>query len=283
MKTNRTKKYGAPLIVACALFTVYAVTLIFPLVWLFVNSFKNNAGFMGDIWGLPDRFRFSNYYTAFVYEVSGTSVAGMIVHSFVLTIFGCAASVFFSVCAAYSIAKYRFPGRGFIYGFVYILMIVPAVGGMTGTYRLLHSLRLFDSLFGMVVLYSGAFGMNFLILYAYYKNLSWTYAEAAFMDGASRTQVFFTIMIPLAVPVIVSLSILQFISLWNDFMSPYIYLPSMPTLAVGLDLLNTEMNYRSNYPVLFSLMIVSIIPVMLVYICFQDVIMKNTVAGGIKG
>ena len=103
------------------------------------------------------------------------------------------------------------------------------------------------------------------------------------MDGANDTAVYFRIMLPQAVPVLFSLAVLQVLTVWNDFFTPYMYLSKYPTLAVGLNELNTNIRYIGNYPLLFSVMFISVLPVLLLFVAFQKTIMDNTMAGGLKG
>ena len=95
------------------------------------------------------------------------------------------------------------------------------------------------------------------------------------------------IMLPQAVPAIVSIAVINFISMWNDYMTPYLYLPSYPTLSVGLYLIESESKVSDSAvkgaPLYFSAILLSMIPIIVIYCCFQKVILKNTVAGGLKG
>ena len=94
-------------------------------------------------------------------------------------------------------------------------------------------------------------------------------------------------MLPQALPAIVSIAIINFIGTWNDYMTPYLYLPSYPTLSVGLYLIETEAQVSNSSvkgaPLYFSAILLSMIPIIVIYCCFQKVIMQNTVAGGLKG
>jgi len=90
-------------------------------------------------------------------------------------------------------------------------------------------------------------------------------------------------MLPMSAPQLVSLAIITAIGYWNDYATPKVYLPSMPTVAVGLNSLTIEIQKTGDYPLMFACMIVAIIPILVVFGCFQKVIISNVVAGGIKG
>ena len=118
-------------------------------------------------------------------------------------------------------------------------------------------------------------------MYAFFKGISWGYAEAAQMDGASHLRIFVQIMIPMAKPALTAIGVLTFMGLWGDYQTPYYFLNSYPTLAVGLKELIDPNNL--NYPQLFAMSIIVSIPVIAVFCIFQKTIMNNLTMGGLKG
>ena len=279
---NYNKKHLA-FTVAFIIFLFYAVSLVFPFVWLFNNSFKSNTEFFKDVWSLPEQWLFSNYVDGFTVSIKNFTLMKMMGNSVFIAVVGVALNMFFTVCAAYIFAKFRFFGRNFIYALVITFMIIPTTGSTPALYRFLVNLKLYDTSWGLFILQSNAFSSGFLFLYACFVGISPSYAEAAVLDGANNWTVFLRVMAPQAIPVITSLSVIQFIGVWNDFYAPYMFLPSYPTVAVGLDLLNSQMTYDTNYPLMFAVMVISMIPVLILFVCFQKTIMENTVAGGLKG
>lgn len=281
-KRSRSEKIVFP--VVWAVFLLYAFSLLYPFVWMFLNSLKTQNDFTLDIFGLPPTWHFSNWIDALLYNYRDFNVITMTLNSIFITVVVVALQIFFYSVSSYIMAKYRFFGRAFLYSLIIVLMIMPAVGTTVATYRLLRAVGLYNTHVGIFLLQSsGLTGVGFLMCYAFYKNLSWSYAEAAFMDGANDTTVYFRIMLPQAVPVLFSLAVLQVLTVWNDFFTPYMYLSKYPTLAVGLNELNTNIRYIGNYPLLFSVMFISVLPVLLLFVAFQKTIMDNTMAGGLKG
>lgn len=160
-------------------------------------------------------------------------------------------------------------------------MMIPTMGSMASTYKMYNAIGLINTYTGYFIFACGGFGSYFLIMYGFYKNLSWTYAEAAQIDGAGHFRIYFTIMIPMAVPVLVSLGILSAIGYWNDYFTVYMYLPEKATIAYGLQMIADQ--NKNNLPQVFAAMIFSMIPVLIVFSLFQKTIMNNTTVGGIKG
>lgn len=279
MKQSKGEK--TVLLIVFIVFLIYAFSLLFPFVWSFINSLKTSMEFfdVNNAWKLPAKPSFDNYLV--VFKESG--MGGMFLRSIYLTVTGSLLSVLMSASAAYVVSKYRFRGRNLIYTIAISVMIIPSVGSLSATFRLLTNIGLYNNIILYPIMYAGAFGFGFLLLYGFFQSIPWAYAEAAFMDGASDFQVFFKVMLPQAKPALISLAIIQGINIWNDFFGPFMFLPEQQTLAVGLQDLVNKMQYSAEWPTLFAAMIISVIPIIVVFVFFQKTIMENTVAGGLKG
>ena len=126
-------------------------------------------------------------------------------------------------------------------------------------------------------------GGDFLILYAFYKGISWEYAEAAFIDGANHFDVYFKIMLRMALPAISVLFITGFIGRWNEYLNVSIFMDKMPTLAYGLYAYENDKKYTPNYPVYYAGVVLAAIPCVALFLIFQNTIMQTVHMGGIKG
>ena len=268
------------------IFVLFAVSFIFPFMWLCMNAFKEQGEFAKDFMSLPSTWVWDNFINAFTFKNTATknfNVFQMMGMSIIIAGLGTIVTVFTSSCAAYVVAKYKFPGRNLIFSVVMFSLIVPIVGSLPSQIQMMDWLNLDNTVIGCIFLYSGGFGMNFLLLYSFFKNLSWTYVEAARIDGASDFKIFFRIIIPMAKGPIIAISIIQLIGLWNDYLTPSIYLPNKPTIAVGLKYLSDTMIQQGNYTLLFATIIIAMIPIITLFCCFSKTIMENTSVGGLKG
>ena len=265
------------------LFVVYALMLIVPFAWILMNSFKDKFEFGENPWSLSFSAGFSNYIEAFGYKVKGTTVLGMYLNSLLVVGGGVVVTLISCTLASYTMAKYKFRGRGLIYNIVIIAMMVPIVGTLPAQYRLMKNLGLVDNIIGVWFLYSGGFGFNFLFLYAYFKSISWTYAEAAQIDGASDFRIFIQIMVPMAKPALTAVGVLTFMGLWCDYQTPYFYLNRRPTIALGLKDMSDQLAYNSNYPLVLATAVMATIPILVLFCVFQKTIMNNMTVGGLKG
>ncbi len=281
MKNSRTEKIV--LWITFAIFAMYAISLLYPVFWLILNSLKETKEFGANPFGLPKEFYMQNYKDAFNLTVGRTKILGMLVNSVILVV-GCTlVSVFVPTITGYIVSKFEFPGRKLLYGVAISSMLIPAVGTLTATYQLMVDLRLYNTYIGIIIMASGGFGFNFVMVYGFFKSISKTYAEAAMLDGAGEYTIFFRVMLPQVKPSLIAIGIIAAINYWNDYFTPYMYLRQHPTIAVGLQKIVKQVESNNTWPQLFAIMLISIIPPVAIFIAFQKTIMENTVAGGLKG
>ena len=283
-----TKKERVILTIIFVALLIYALTLIYPFFYLLVNSFKTFEDFYDNpLWFSPHAV-FSNYIAVFTNEFAVTTFDGVSVgilqmfwNSLSLSVVETLVSMFFTCCAAYVLAKYDFVGNKVIYSIVIISMVIPSIAAITATYKLMTDTRLIGTFVGMVILDCGAFGGGFLYIHSYFKNIPWSFAESAMIDGASDFKIFYRIMVPMAKNGILTFTILRFLGSWNSYWIPHLFYQEHPTIAVGLAKLSNEAS-QGKYPMLFAAMIVSIVPVLIFYAIFQKSLLANTIDGGLK-
>jgi raffinose/stachyose/melibiose transport system permease protein/N-acetylglucosamine transport system permease protein len=279
-----SKKEKTVFIIVSMLFAVYAISLLYPFFWAFFASLKDKNEFFGSYVGMPESWLFSNYADAFTkMEVAGVNLLGMFANSVIYTALSTLISVFSCALTAYCVSKYDFKLRNVLYGTAIFIMLVPVVGSMPAMYKLVSTLGIKDNVVLICILNGSGFGMNFLLLYGFFKSISWEYAEAAQIDGCGDFRIFFRIMLPQAKPALIAVAIITAISVWNDYMTPFLYLENSATLAYGLYYFEKDIQFTYDYPVLFAGILLSILPLLVVFIAFQETIIENTVAGGLKG
>lgn len=264
-------------------FILYSFTLIYPIYWTIVNSLKTPQEFIRNLYGLPKIFMFENYAKAFQLTVKSAGILEMAVNNAIVAFGGLALILFSSSLAAYTLTKYPFPGSKFIYSFMLVVGMLPFSASIPATYNLLKVTGMYNTHIGLILLYGGGFGYPFLLLYNFYTGLSWTYAESAQMDGASNFKVFWYIMFPQSLPMLYAVLIMIFMTVWGDFTSAYLYMPSHPTLSVGLKLLSDNMQSSGQWPALFAAMLIATVPVGILYIIANRQFYNMRVETGIKG
>lgn len=295
MNKNRIKKdnqiFGW---ISAGVLTLYTVSLLVPLLWAILNSLKGRLDFRDDPFGWPEKFLWSNYVDVFrlmsltVEDGLATRTVG-VAEMFLYTIIYAAGSTLVSMVvhctAAYISAKYsRYRIARLMYTIVIVAMILPIVGSLASELQMARALKLYDNFLGIFVMKGHFLGMNFLLYYASFKSISWEYAEAAQMDGASALRIYLVIMIPLARTTITALMLLDFITYWNDYTSPMIYLPSYPTIAYGLYRFQFSTdNAASSVTMQLAACTIVVVPIFIIYMIFRKQLMGNIAIGGIKG
>ncbi|MCQ2603211.1 MAG: carbohydrate ABC transporter permease [Clostridia bacterium] len=283
-RVRHTKEEKIILGITTIIFIAYSFTLIYPFIWSVFTSFKTQREYKGNIFGAPQEWVFDNIQRAFNTTIgdNDTTLWGMFFNSIWSSFLCSFCGTFISCMTAYVVTKYRFPGSKLFLPIAIILQALPLVGTMPAMFDLVKNLGMYDNPWLFWVVWCGGFGFSFIVLCGYFKGLSWEYAEAAFIDGASHTKVFFKIMVPLAFPAIFSLFLVSFISAWNDYYTMYLYLPSYPTLAVGVYMWKNIAAQNGGTPVYMAALTMSVIPVLILYACFQKTIMSASLGGGIK-
>jgi raffinose/stachyose/melibiose transport system permease protein len=280
---KRTPGESVVLWVLCALFTLYAFTLLYPVFWMVISSFKTPSDLFRNIYKLPQKWVFKNYADAFLIKVNGVGILGMFVNNVLVSVSGLLLALFSSSLAAYTLSKYPFKGSRFIYSFMIVIMLLPFSASTAALYRFMKVTALYGTRLGLVILYGGGFGYAFLLLYNFYVSVSWSYAESAMIDGASDFKVFLYVMFPQSLPMLLAVGIISFMGLWGDYTNVYLYMPNNPTLAFGIKLISDNMQSEGNWPASFAAMLISTVPVGIFYLFANSKLYKSKIDTGIKG
>lgn len=295
MEKDKKKIIKRPSAVMAILFVIlllYTLSLVIPFIWTILTSVKSRQEFiMNGPLAFPKAISLDNYIKAdqfFVYRIATATgsreikLAEMFLNSITYSL-GMAAVATISPCImAYLTAKYRYKFSGFIYGLAVTLMLIPVVGNMASMIVVLRTLRIYDTYFGMLCMKSGFIGTYYIIMYSICKGLSNGYSEAARIDGASETAIMFKIVFPLVRTSISAIFLLNFVAMWNDYLSPLMYYPSHPTASLGL-MVYSQNSRVNSVPDKLAGTILVILPILVLYLCFKKYLMGNLTMGGLKG
>ena len=263
------------------IFCFFSASYLYMVFWCFYSGTRAPDIVVTDPFGFS-KPNFKNYIDVFeLMEANGSGFLQMLANSLYFSIFGCAIAIMVTTMFAYVCCKYRFPGSKLIYMIIIVITTLPIYGSGSGMYRLLFNLGLLNSPL-MLITSIGGFNMNFLYIYAFFSGVSWNYAEAAQIDGANDWQIFFKIMFPQAIALVGSLYVLAWLAEWNSYGTALIYLPKMPTLAVGIYQFEMQMKYASRYDILYAACAISMIPPLLLFALCNNALMSNISLGGIK-
>ncbi len=283
-KTKKLKTHSKVVnAIGFVIFAIYTFSVLGPIVWTFLNSLKDRFEYMQDVVSLPKQWLFSNYLDAFeVLSANGENFFGMFFNSVWLSIAAPTIHILTAAMASYVMAKYKFPGKGIIWGIMITIMVIPIYGSTASTYKMYKFLNIYDTPMFLITTITGLGGSMMMI--AAFESVSTTYMEAAFLDGAGHARVFFSIMLPQMTGLMSALWIIQFIGDWNNYMRSLMYLPSYTTLMTGLYVYQIEQGDRGiNTPILFAGSLLCCIPAVTLFIAFQDKFLNMSYGGGIKG
>lgn len=251
--------------VAYILLIVLAVAIIYPMLWAVLNGFKSNLELFGDPWGLPTTWRWENFQKAW-----NLGVVRYLANSVIVTGASVVTTVLFSAMAAYALTRHRIPFAGAITVLLLGGMMLAPTVALIPLFRLLQALGIFDTYWALIVLYT-AFRIPFTVflIRAFMITLSREMEDAAVVDGASRWQVFWLVVMPLSRPIIVSAALLQALFAWNEFVFALVFIndTDLKTLPVGL--LAMQGRVLSDWPVLFAALTIASIPMILLFLAGQ--------------
>ena len=273
--------------------SIYFISLLIPFIWATYSAFNDPLEYMAYYTfhkQFPTTLTFENFrlalgeYVLKTKDGSQFTFFGMIGNSVIYSV-GCAFFYTATPCiVAYCAARFKFKFSKVIYAFVIITMSLPIVGAMPSEIRMLKAIGLYDTFFGMFVLRMNFLSIYFLIFYAQFQMIPMTYSEAAKVDGASNLKIMLRIILPQAIPTIITVFLLSFITFWNDYQIPRYYLPNSPTVAQGL------FEYTNNLPLALQAIPIQLaaligltVPIVIVFALLNKYLKLNVATGGIKG
>ncbi|MDR1251356.1 MAG: carbohydrate ABC transporter permease [Treponema sp.] len=261
------------------LLTAVVLITLLPLIWMLSSSLKNDIDvFSVPIRWIPEKPVWSNY-TAIWQKID---FARFTMNSFKLSILVTLIQVLSSCFAAYGFAKCRFPGRDTLF-FLYIATIaIPWQVYMLPQYVEMRLLHLNNTHLGYILMQSfTAFGV--FLVRQFYVSIPDELLDAARIDGLNEYGAFFRIVLPLSRPVLATLVIFSFVSIWNDFMGPMIYFDSVRLKTIPLGIRMFLGQYSTEYGLIMAASVLSLLPVFAVFLLFQRFFVEGIATSGLKG
>lgn len=260
----------------------WAVVVVFPLVWLVYSSLKSDQEIFFSPWSLPATIRWDNFARAWTKAHIGQYFG----NSLIVVIPSLVFTLLFSAMPAYVLARFPFPGnRFFLYLFISGMMF-PVFLGLVPLFFLLQKLGLLNTFLGLILVYIG-YSLPFTIFFltGFFRTLPSELHESAIIDGANQYQVFFSIMLPLAQPGLVTVGIFNFLGMWNQFILPLVLMSDAERylLTQGLNYMLHQQYYLNDWSALFAAVVLVMVPTLVVYAIFQGQIQKGLTVGALKG
>lgn len=268
-------------VLSYVVFIAWAIVTITPLVWLAYSSFKTNPEITASRLALPTALHFENYSDAWRIGKLGTYFGNSIIYTGV-TCFGI---VMLSMMASYGFAKMRFKKlSAAFYAMIGIGMLISVQAILIPLFLMLKSYGLINTYPGLILTYI-TLGLPMAIYLGteYIRGIPDSLIESAYIDGAGNFRMFWSIILPMTRPVIVTMSILNVLSYWNEFLMVFILTmdDTMKSLPVGV--MSFVSPTSQEWDKQFAALVISLIPIISVYFAFQKKLTQGVVAGAVKG
>ncbi|MFZ7947074.1 MULTISPECIES: carbohydrate ABC transporter permease [Bacillaceae] len=261
--------------------TAFCLIWIYPFLWMVSASFKTQGEFFKNGLSLiPEHFTFENIIRAW----NEANFEQYFLNSVVITVGTIIIVLLSTATCGYVLGRYSFRGKKIVYALLIASMFVPTEFAIIPIYDLIKSMGLMNTRFGVILAESGGNHIIFILLFAtFFAKIPKELEEAALMDGSGFFQTFFTVMLPLAKPVIGSVVIMQFIWSWNSFLMPLILTLNAPDarpLSVGLYALRGE--NIVDWTGIAAGGTIAIVPIVVIFLCLQRYFVDG-IAGSVKG
>ena len=278
------------------LMLVYSISLITPIIWMVVNSFKGyQESYLASALALPEVWVFENYINIFdklvytVYTAEGKltyDIWNMIYYSVIFALATSTYSVVWISVTAYAVGRYKNKLTKFLYALGIWLMIIPFTSDGGSGLLLRKQLGIYDNMPALILTAGGCLftGQYFLMEEALFEKLGKEYAEAAAIDGAGEWTIMIRIIFPLAMPLMTVVFVIGFIAAWNDYGTFMFLLPSYANLALGMyNFQLTASVEGASYPEVLAGFVIVAIPIIIMFIFSQKLMSRNLSIGGLKG
>lgn len=262
------------------LLLLFALQAVYPAVWMVFGSLKSSRELLSTSWQLPTSFLTSNYSQAWRTAELGSSMT----NSLIVTVGGLAVLLATTIPAAYALARLAIPGAGIVFVAFLLPMMVPPEATGIPLFLIVKSLGLLDSRLSLMLVYSvSTMPIAIIILRAFFIGLPREVEEAALVDGASRPQILYHIVLPLARPGIATVVIFQGMWMWNEYFLALLLIRSPERNTIALGLVSFFGRFQTDWPQLFAALTIVTIPVVLLYLLMQKQFIAGLTAGATKG
>lgn len=258
---------------------VVATLTAAPFVWLLLTALKGSEdvfAFPPDLW--PDTFNWSNFVETWQVVPFGQYVINSVLVSFGSVI----TNVVLASLAAYPLARMEFTGKTVVFILVISTLMVPEQVIMIPLYTVTLNLGMINTLWGIIIPFSvNAFGI--FLMRQFYLSIPKDLEDAAVIDGCSPLRIWWSILVPLSMPAIATLTVFTFVGAWSNFLWPLVILQDVEkyTLPVGLSYLMGT--FSANFKYVAAGAIIAIVPVLLVYWFMQRYFIQGILSGSVKG
>ncbi len=283
-RRRRTPKAMARSVAFHVLSLALLVVVLYPAAWMILSSFKPSDQIVGDVGLLPKEFTFANFAKAFD-GIAGISFWTFFGNSMALAVLAVIGVVASSAVTAYAFARISFAGRGIWFGLMIGTLLLPFHVVIIPQYIVFSQAGLVNTYFPLLLgKYLATEAFFVFLIVQFMRGVPRDLDEAARLDGAGHGRIFFSIMLPLMRPALVTTAIFAFIWTWNDFFGPLLYLkdPDLYTMPIALRLY-VDATSTSDFGAQMAMAVLALVPVLVFFLVFQRYIIGGMASSGLKG
>ena len=253
---------------------------IFPLWWAFASSLKTQETVFTDLSLFPKTPHWENYYDAWAKADFGKYFANSLIYTAVVVV----GVVLIASMAAYAFSRLQFWGKNGLFLLLISTMMIPIPGSFIALYVLLNKLHLVDTRLGYILpQINGGLALGIFLLKTFFDDLPKEIEDSAAIDGCGRLRTYWHIALPLARPAIAVLAIFNILAVWNEYLLAMLVLSSKKLMPLQRGLMVFQGAHITEYPLLMAGIVITVLPVLAVYLMLQKHIIKGITAGAVKG
>ncbi len=277
---KKISKFSAARILIYIILIFWAVTTIFPFVWVLNNSFKPSREVVNSTFSLPKEFTLDNYTNAFGRQNILVSYKNSFVISGSVTL----AVMILSTMMAFAMTRYNFRGKNIINALIVSSLMFPAFSTIIPVFKMMTGLELLNKPLSVIFpQVAGNLSFATIVMMGFLRGLPLEMEEAAYMEGAGVSKVFTRIIVPLSRPSMATVAIFCFLWSYNDLFTQLIMIRKRTKFPISTLLNEISSRYGTDYGLMASSVTLIVIPVLIVYIFLQKNIIKGLTAGAVKG
>lgn len=261
---------------------LWAIFQLFPIIWLFYSSFKPSIEIKTKIFNFPNTFYFKNYDFS-LFSDRGITLGIYFKNSVIVTVIALIILTVVSVLAGYAMGKVKFPGKNIIILILIGIIGIPLYSLIIPLYYFIAKIGLLNNYFGLILPYV-AFNIPFsvVMLQAYFREFPNELIEAARIDGCNVMTAFLKVVMPLSLGAISSVLIINFISIWNEFLFALVIMRNNDVKTLPVGMIAFKGQYVTDWGPMLSALVVAILPTLVFYLIFHRNIIKGISSGAIK-
>jgi raffinose/stachyose/melibiose transport system permease protein len=263
-----------------AVLILHSLFTLVPLVWILSNSFRNTDQILTSIRLIPEQFDLTNYISV----ITASNIPKAFYNSVSITFVSLALLMAVVLPASFALSRFRFKASGYIYIFFSAAIFVPGITVLPMVFKLINDMHLLGYKYSIVLLYVvGELPISLFLMVMFMRSIPHELDESAIMEGASTWTIFSRITVPLSRNGIVTVLILTFVAIWNDYLLALIMLTNKAYRTLSVTLAFTKDENGINYGMMSAAIVFAIIPMIIFYLIIKDQLIKGMTLGAVKG